>query len=325
MTTTRLYQSTDSGAPTLTGQVGSLISLLKTCLVGTAGVAYNGRPAAGWTNPYDDPTNNITVLRADPAYGSGCYVRILDDGTGTSATAANAHINCYSSMSGISTGNDQTPASVAGWPGARVEKSSAANATAVPWVVVADQRTAYLATLTTTVGSSVVYGFGDYESFAPGFGYPIFCAGGRPSVTAADRASAFGAAGASINDTTGLINLMRDYTASPGAVKRSAVAPRIAATGSTCIGSTAYPSPNAALSNAILSSPALVPSAAGVMGRLRGFALPLVNVTDQTMPSMIAGAAPGSMLVLLRQGSSFGNAGANFNGGVLIETSLPWE
>ena len=46
--TVRIYKSTDSGAPTLTGQAFSLISLLLACLVD----GYGSKAAAGWTKPY---------------------------------------------------------------------------------------------------------------------------------------------------------------------------------------------------------------------------------------------------------------------------------
>jgi len=39
-----LYQSTDSGAPALSGQAGSLLEVLDACLVN----GYGGKAAAGW-------------------------------------------------------------------------------------------------------------------------------------------------------------------------------------------------------------------------------------------------------------------------------------
>ncbi|MGE3907973.1 MAG: hypothetical protein AB7K36_01385, partial [Chloroflexota bacterium] len=48
MTTTRIYRSTDSGAPVLTGQAGSLLNLLDKCLVD----GYGSKAAAGWSRPY---------------------------------------------------------------------------------------------------------------------------------------------------------------------------------------------------------------------------------------------------------------------------------
>jgi hypothetical protein len=118
--------STDPGAPVFTASVGSFCDLIKTCFVGSGGIAYGSggtaKAAAGWTWEYEDAVTHKLVLRNSPALGSGYYLRVLDDGTGTSATAANAHVQGYSSMSEIDTGTDATPAAVSGWPGARIEK-----------------------------------------------------------------------------------------------------------------------------------------------------------------------------------------------------------
>lgn len=50
--TVRYYRYDDAGAPTITGQVGSLTTLLRTVLVGTAGIAYGSKPSAGWTEQF---------------------------------------------------------------------------------------------------------------------------------------------------------------------------------------------------------------------------------------------------------------------------------
>lgn len=172
-THTRLFMSTDPGAPVFTATVGSLCDLLKTCLVGSGGVAYGSgsaaKAAAGWTVEFEDAVAHKLVLRNSPALGSGYYLRIIDDGTGTSATAANAHVQGYSSMSDIDTGTDATPAAVAGWPGGRIEKAESAGSTPIPWAVVADEKTAIVGlNIAATDGCAVVYYLGDYLSYIPG-------------------------------------------------------------------------------------------------------------------------------------------------------------
>jgi hypothetical protein len=97
--TTRVFYSTDSGAPVLDGTAGSLVNVLKTCLVGTAGIAYSGKPACGWTAPYVG-TNKV-ALRNDTSSGAtGQYFRI-DDGTGDGRYAM---FRNYASMTDVDTG-----------------------------------------------------------------------------------------------------------------------------------------------------------------------------------------------------------------------------
>src|SRR5688572_17930871 len=113
MTTTRRYRSTDSGAPALTGQVGSGIAWLKACPVGTGGLAYgtgiNEKQAAGWTVAFEDAPNNICVFRSSVAAGGGFYLRVDDNGTGAGG-AREMLVRAYATMSGVSTGTDPAPA-----------------------------------------------------------------------------------------------------------------------------------------------------------------------------------------------------------------------
>lgn len=321
-TTTRHYRSTDSGAPVLNGTLGSLITLLKACLVGTAGIAYGSKPAAGWTKPYENAGAYKVAFRNSTALGgTGCYVRILDDGTGTSGTAATAHMNAYSSMSDVDTGTDATPAPVAGWPGARIEKSNVANSTAVEWELVADELTFYLVTQATGKQTSVVYGAGDFASNVVPDSYRVFVAGGRASTTAASRGSALTEPGLPA-DASGSVAVMRDPTGSPGAASAGAYA---YTTGSAIGGSAAPLSYSANYGNETQVVPILLSSSTGIRGVLRGLYAPLQKTHGLTLPQIISGTEAGSSMLLARSMTSYNTATTSFWGAVAIEAANSWQ
>lgn len=177
MTTTRDYRSTDSGAPTLTGQVGSLNALLKACLVGVSGVAYGSKAAAGWTVAYEDLGAHKLVLRNSlAAGGTGCYVRIDDSGS-TAGGAREAVVRVYATMSDIDTGTSVIPGTAVQPSGSIWRKSLTLDATARPWLISADELTVYLNALT---GTDLAYfgGAGDFESFVPADDFRYFVSGG---------------------------------------------------------------------------------------------------------------------------------------------------
>lgn len=170
------YLNTDASAPTLTGQVGSVIALLDAVLVN----GYGTKPAAGWTKEYTG--TNIAVYRNNPsAPGStGMYLRV-DDTVTTYCT-----IRAYKSMSDINTGTDMIPSGTPGYSNSQIfwSKSSSANATQRMWNIVADDRTFYInwapnsdVSTNTTNSYSYMGGAGDFESFVPGNSYNYFIAG----------------------------------------------------------------------------------------------------------------------------------------------------
>lgn len=172
MTTTRIYRSTDTGAPTLTGEVGSMYALLRACLVGTSGIAYgtgpNEKAAAGWSVAYSDPSGNKIALQNSVAEGgTGMVLRIDDNGSG-SAGAREALCAVYSSMSDIDTGNDRTPASAVVSVGSVWRKSNTLNGTARAWTIVADELTVYVCLHDDGAGTPGTYAAGDFDSEVPG-------------------------------------------------------------------------------------------------------------------------------------------------------------
>lgn len=131
--TVRVYRSTDTGAPVLTGEAGKLIALLDACLV----TGYDVKPAAGWTKPYTGV--NVAAFRNSPTEGTGSYLRVKDDYT--SSAARTTALAGYVAMTGIDTGTDLF-ASTNTYLG--IAKSATADTTARPWVLIADETCFYL-------------------------------------------------------------------------------------------------------------------------------------------------------------------------------------
>lgn len=329
-THTRYFSHTDTGAPTFTASLGSLCSLLKTCLVGTSGVAYGSggseKLAAGWSVAYEDAPAYKLALRNDSTLGTGFYLRIIDDGTGTSATAANAHVQGYSSMTDIDTGNDATPAAVAGWPGARIEKAGSAGPSAVPWAIVADERTAIVAlNVNATDGKAMVYYFGDYLSYVPGFAWPWLIAAGGPSTAISERVSYLSKISQQDTNAAGVF-VMRDITGSAGVVRRVFASPH----GSAGNAPGCVYAPNVAISptmvSRIITHPIRIASNYGPIGELRGLQFPSQTVVGVLTPnSLLSTTDAGSEKIMLVNSNSYGSTYTYSSGGLIVEVAKPWQ
>lgn len=93
LTTTKEWRWDAPGAHTLTGAVGSARILLRDFL-----------EECGWSVIWEDAGAQKVVLRNSQAHGgSGCYVRILDDGSFTGGSRV-ARIDVYEAMTDIDTG-----------------------------------------------------------------------------------------------------------------------------------------------------------------------------------------------------------------------------
>lgn len=87
-----LYLSSDDQAPVLTN--ANLSVILKACLV----TGYGAKHGAGWTMPYEDAASNTRVFAPKHAGELDSYLRIKDNGGGTSTVQA------YREMTGIDAG-----------------------------------------------------------------------------------------------------------------------------------------------------------------------------------------------------------------------------
>jgi len=152
------YDSTDASAPTLSGTVGTLITVLDAVLVN----GYGSKSPAGWTKPYSG--TNKAAYRA----GAGLlhYSRIQDDGPGVHG-GREARLTNYITMSDVDTGTGQNPTNynAAGYGYATIRKSASADSTTRTWRVFADNRTVYIFIQTGDVASRWHgFSFGEFYS-----------------------------------------------------------------------------------------------------------------------------------------------------------------
>lgn len=321
MTTTRIYRSTDSSAPVLTGQASSLIDLLDACLVN----GYGAKTAAGWTKPYTG-TNKAAFRNSVAAGGTGMYLRVLDNGSGTGG-AREALVRCYLTMSDVDTGTIETP-TVAQLAASIVwRKSNSADSTARAWVLVADELTMYL---TTDDGyAPALMAAGDIVSYVPGDAYGYFIAGRSSQAGASSYGTGRGLVLRSVSwatPTASGLYLARGFAGSGYPV--AAAVPTLAST-STSAGQViggggssqiAAPAPGTALDMWI---PAWVQSEGTVRGHFPGLFVPLHSMdgvaqgTDYPDPP---GLPSGAVLTTLRN-----KIGASDDGHLCVESALPWR
>lgn len=134
--TVKVYRSNDASAPALTGQAGSLITLLDACLVNGFGT----KTSAGWTKAFSG-TNKAAYRMPTTTPATGFYLRVDDTG---STDARDARLIGYETMTGIDAGANPFPTSVQMSGGAYLIKSSSSDSTPRPWILVASPRSFYL-------------------------------------------------------------------------------------------------------------------------------------------------------------------------------------
>jgi hypothetical protein len=150
--TVTIYKSTDTSAPSLTGQAGSLITLLDAVLVN----GYGSKAAAGWAKSFSG-TNQATYR---PGAGTQFYLHVND---AAPSTAKEARVWGSETASAVLTGTNLFPTAAQQASGLFARKSTTADATARVWVVGADDRTLHM--FVATGDSASVYlgwSFGDF-------------------------------------------------------------------------------------------------------------------------------------------------------------------
>lgn len=184
MTAPVFYKSTDTAAPTLTGQVGSLITLLDAILI----LGYGSQPALGWSKIYSG--TNKAVYR--PPAGNRFLYRVDDTGGVAGPTTKVATLFGYETMSDVDNGAGQFPPVATLANGFSIVKSNSTDGTARPWVAIGDDKVFYLFVLTgvgRTSGDAVVatdryaFGFGDFIKAFASDTYNSFTIGGTFDTT----------------------------------------------------------------------------------------------------------------------------------------------
>lgn len=103
----RVYSSLDAGAPQIANANGSLAAVLRACLVGTAGIAYDSKPAAGWTEPFAT-ASNVSVFKQGVG-GNNRFLRVVDNGVQSDTVYRRVNARGYEAMTAISTGTGPFP------------------------------------------------------------------------------------------------------------------------------------------------------------------------------------------------------------------------
>jgi hypothetical protein len=168
MGASKIYASTDVGAPVLNGITkGSFINVLMACLVN----GYGSKTGLGWTTPFNDPGSNTRVFRNNHVVGTGCFLRAQDNGAYLSNNLYNQFftLKLFSTMDTAHTGTDPIPF-ISYSIGCR-----SVDYVDVPirWYLIGDNRGFYFIcypyhTDTTWPDIAMCYYVGDIQCFIPG-------------------------------------------------------------------------------------------------------------------------------------------------------------
>jgi hypothetical protein len=157
----KVFKSTDASAPVLTGLAGSLVGVLDACLVN----GYGAISSVGWAIAFTGA--NKRIYRAPSGQLRGFY-RVQDDAPNpTFAGGREARVKGSEQATAIDTQTNLFPTAVQLANGLFVRKSATADATAVPWIVVADARTCYFFCNTLDYTGYAAFAMGEYYSLKP--------------------------------------------------------------------------------------------------------------------------------------------------------------
>jgi hypothetical protein len=297
------YRSSDSGAPVLTGETGTLVALLDAVLVN----GYGAKAAAGWTKAFAAASKGVYLQGASLYGANSAYLRVDDAGPGA-ATFQEARIRAYKTMSDIDTGTGPTPTVAQAANGLFVRKSAAASATAREWWCYADGRTF---TLGIRSGDNVawwyVMHFGDIASEVVSDPWPQTIIG-RATENSAVAATEF-ADQTNTTITTPLTGhyLMETYTGGAASWNN----------GSVLLGALNYTNgPNGA---AMVTNTLIYEPTTHYRGKLRGiwcWGHTIANLTDDSdLPTAVGAIA----------GKTFRGFKSGPNGGCYVMETSAWE
>lgn len=162
----QVYRSSDTGAPTLTGQAGSLVQVLDAVLV----TGYGAKSPAGWSKPFTG-TNRAVFRQGEVRRAPRMYLDVNDNAPGAGG-GREARLRGFEEMSAVGVGDGPFPTTAQLAAGIIPRKSATADATARGWMILADARTFILCTQpgdnVFAAGEWSVLYFGDYYSLRPG-------------------------------------------------------------------------------------------------------------------------------------------------------------
>jgi len=168
--TVTIYKSTDGSAPSLTGQAGSLTTLLDAVLVN----GYGSKSAAGWTI---DKTGTNKRVYKQPAGSNQFFLRVADD-----AGTTYARIVAGETCTDIDTLGAYFPTEVQFSGGLYAYKSTTADGTARAWICISNGKFFVLIVNSAshaTWDTAVSWAFGDITSYKSADAYHTIIIGGN--------------------------------------------------------------------------------------------------------------------------------------------------
>jgi hypothetical protein len=306
----KVYRSTDASAPSLTGNAGSLITVLDACLIN--GYGTQTAPSPAWTHPVVTASNIASYKQPS---GSGLAVVINDNGPNGTSLGKEAWATGWESVAGVGSpvgsGTNQFPTAAQLLTSGHVviRKSTATGATVRDWVVLADSSTFYLFVLTgDTAGMYYGFMFGDiYSLNATTDSYRCMIIGRDLENSALVADEGMDKLSALASAVVG--NFMaRSYTAAAGSITVGKHGDATKGSAATLLGTMVYPNPQDA---ELYATPIWVVENGGpsVRGRLRGLYQVLHAISSFTDgQSMVAntGDFNGKTFLFIKQTANAG-------------------
>lgn len=319
-----IYRSTDTSAPALNGNAGSLIAVLDGCLV----TGYGTKTALGWGKAFTG--TNRAVYQA--AAGVRHYLDVDDTGPDATALGRNARLRGYEVATGVGAGTGPFP-TVAQVATVVQPKSNTADATVRPWLLIGDDRTFILLntcsgtnppTLATNAWGTFMM-FGEFVSALSGDNYrTVLAYATQSSAITTDQAAALTTLGTIASNTSASFQVSpRAYFATGTAIWNTFLGQAIYLGGSTSgslAHTTAFAFPNPVdggiYINAVLlvergsaASPIAPNAGNGIRGRARGLYesnMTLTNFNDQDTFSGVGDFAGKTFMVAKISGTTSG-------------------
>jgi hypothetical protein len=129
-----LFESTDTDAPVLNKDAGSLLNVLKACLVD----GYGSKASLGWETVFYDAATHKWVFRQKNSKANRPYIRLVDD-NGYSSYYHSNHVYIYDFMYDIDKGVNLQPISIGNSIYSTfIKVASRSSNTPVAWKVIGD-------------------------------------------------------------------------------------------------------------------------------------------------------------------------------------------
>jgi hypothetical protein len=293
----------------LTGQVGTLITLLDACLVN----GYGAKAALGWAKPYS--ATNAGVYRA--ASGTRHCLQIIDNAA-TAGVGREAQAMGFEVMTAYNTGTGMFPTALQQSLGLCWRKSATADATARAWTLIGDEKTFYLWMM--DAGTQVTtnsFGFGEFNSYKSGDAYNTFIEGGPSFNVSAPPSYLMTGTNYGANAPSNCFILARPYHQFGSAFPASTVGPLPGVN----YGSSGIAFPNGPDGATYAGSIYVTEPSVGIpiRGRIRGMYAPLHNgpfVMYDTVTNVV-GMTGITLLAILSHSSGTASQ-------VLLDTTGPW-